>query len=103
MDIIVYLIIMAVLLGFFITGLVLGDTDDMPQSYTPGQIRAGMRGLKPWPRLWTAIVGLTHAIANGFVEGLVLCFSPRRSQPLGRFMAVMLVGSLMYGFLLIAR
>lgn len=99
---ILYLIILAALALIFALGLFLGDTDGYIETLNPKQIKGAMRGLQPAPRLLTALVLLTHAWTNPFVEGLVAVGVPnKQARPAGRFLAIMSVVTLLYGFWLL--
>jgi len=100
----IYLIILAAMALIFAVGLFLGDTDGYKETMNPNQIKGAMRGLQPGVRFWTALVLLTHAWTNPFVEGLVAVgVSNKQARHAGRFLAILSVASLFYGFWLLTN
>lgn len=104
MDITVYLAIIAAMAAVFILGLLRGDTDGYQETLNPKQINSSMRGLQPAVRLGTALMLLSRAFVNPFVEGLVAVKVPnKQARHAGQFLAIMSVASLLYGFWLLTR
>ena len=97
-----YLIILAALALIFALGLFLGDTDGHAETQNPKQIKSHMRGLKPDVRLLTAFMLLSHSFVNPFVEGLVVAgVNNKRARTGGKFLAVLAMASLLFGFWLL--